>query len=112
MSVLRSLRKVHGKAAQDIALPKMTTVSGSEQGKISPTSHLLAEGKVASWQHRRPQGSNCRHCDAVQAHAAAATAVASLLSWEGQMKQRIRQVGSELPKLRRASRRISCNVRR
>jgi len=43
-------------------------------------------------------------------HAAAA-AVASFLSWEGQMKQRIRQVGSELPKLQRASRRISCNVK-
>ena len=27
------------------------------------------------------------------------------------MKQRIRQVGSELPKLQRASRRISCNVK-
>jgi len=41
----------------------------------------------------------------------AAAAVSSLLSWEGQMKQRIRQVGSELPKLQRASRRISCNVK-
>ena len=45
---------------------KDDAVFGSEQGKISPTSHLLAEGKVASWQHRRPQRANCRHCDAVQ----------------------------------------------
>ena len=91
---------------------KDDAVFGSEQGKISPTSHLLAEGKVASWQHRRPQGANCRHCDAVQTHAAAATAVASLLSWEGHLKQRMRQVGSELPKLQRASRRISCKIKR
>ena len=91
---------------------KDDAVFGSEQGKISPTSHLLAEGKVASWQHRRPQRANCRHCDAVQTHAAAATAVASLLSWEGHLKQRMKQVGSELPKLQRASRRILCKIKR